>query len=628
MEHRKDIDGLRAIAVLSITIFHLRTSFATGGFVGVDVFYVISGFLIGGRVFSQIADGDFSIISFYYRRFRRIVPAFVAMCFGVTVAALLILYPPSLKLYAESMIAAALSVSNFYFWLNTNYFAPSAYTLPLLHTWSLAVEEQFYLLFPLLMIGLARFGARAATWVIGGIALASLAVSVIGVTSAPGATFYLLPARAWEILLGALVARGNFSVLDNVSIRQAVAALGAALIVVPICLYTEATPFPGIAALPPCLGTAMLIAAGSRGSTAVSAALSVRPVVFVGLISYSLYLWHWPVIVLMQEALPAPHLERMGKILAIVLSFGLAIFSWRYIEQPFRVQKFEPKTIFKLSGIGVAAATAIAALIVATQGLPIRFSPEVARISSYLGYVSNNREGQCFLSTYDKFTSFQPSVCLARSSDKPNVLLVGDSHAAHLWSGLTKRFPKINLMQADAVGCKPVLSQRPKVLAACAELMNYIFKMVLPAGKLDLVIISANWDADDLEPLRETLVALKASGVPVVISGPTVVYTLPLPQIVAIGLERGIPDFADRYIVGNRAELDVRMERMTREVGVEYVSVYRHLCGSGQCLRAFENGVLVSFDLSHFTIEGSDFVARAFENVLGKVIVARSVVAN
>ena len=628
MEHRKDIDGLRAIAVLSITIFHLRTSFATGGFVGVDVFYVISGFLIGGRVFSQIAAGDFSIIAFYYRRFRRIVPAFVAMCFGVTVAALLILYPPSLKLYAESMIAAALSVSNFYFWLNANYFAPSAYTLPLLHTWSLAVEEQFYLLFPLLMIGLARFGARAATWAIGGIALASLAVSVIGVTSAPGATFYLLPARAWEILLGALVARGNFSVLDNVAIRQTVAGLGAALIVVPICLYTEATPFPGVAALPPCLGTAMLIAAGSRGPTAVSAALSIRPVVFVGLISYSLYLWHWPVIVLMQEALPAPHLERMGKVIAIVLSFGLAIFSWRYIEQPFRVQKYEPKTIFKLSGIGVAAATAIAALIVATQGLPIRFSPEVARISNYLGYVSNNREGQCFLSTYDKFASFQPGVCLSRSNEKPNVLLVGDSHAAHLWSGLKERFPRINLMQADAVGCKPVLSQRPRALAACTELMNYVFKVVLPAARVDVLIISANWDTEDVEPLRETLVALRAAGVRVWVSGPTVVYSLPLPQLMAVGLERGIPDFADRHIVTDRAELDVRMEKMTREAGAEYVSVYRHLCGSGKCLKTTPNGIPIAFDSSHFTAEGSEFVVLAFDEVLGKLAMPRPIVAN
>jgi peptidoglycan/LPS O-acetylase OafA/YrhL len=212
------------------------------------------------------------------------------------------------------------------------------YTLPLLHTWSLAVEEQFYFLFPVLMLGLARFGAKAATWTIGGIAIASLVVSIIGVAYAPSATFYLLPARGWEILLGALVARGRFDVLDNPALRQTVAAVGAALIVIPIFAYTEATPFPGLAALPPCLGTAMLIAAGTRGSTAVGSALSVRPMVFVGLISYSLYLWHWPVIVLMQEALPAPNLERIGKIAAFSLSFGLAYLSWRYVEQPFRVK--------------------------------------------------------------------------------------------------------------------------------------------------------------------------------------------------------------------------------------------------------------------------------------------------
>ncbi|MDF2115373.1 acyltransferase family protein [Roseiarcaceae bacterium H3SJ34-1] len=483
-------------------------------------------------------------------------------------------------------------------------------------------------MFPLLMIGLARFGPRAATWVIGGIALASLAVSVIGVKYAPGATFYLLPARTWEILLGALVARGNFNVFDNAGIRQAAAAVGAALIVAPIFLYTEATPFPGLAALPPCLGTAMLIAAGSRGSTAVGAALSVRPVVFVGLISYSLYLWHWPVIVLMQEALPAPNLARIWKIAAILLSFGLAVFSWRYIEQPFRVRKFEPRTIFRLSGIGIAAATAVGALVVATQGLPTRFSPDVAKIAGYLGYVSHNREGQCFLNSYDKFAAFQPDVCLVRSSEKPNVLLMGDSHAAHLWTGLNARFSNINLMQADAVGCKPVFSQRPRALASCTELMNHIFKTFLPAGKVDVLIISANWDAGDVEPLRETLVALRASGVRVLVSGPTVGYDLPLPQLMAIGLERGIPDFADRHVVTDRADLDARMEKMTREAGTEYVSIYRYLCGSGECAKTARDGIPIAFDSSHFTAEGSAYVAHAFDQILGKIIVSGPLVAN
>ncbi|HWB53098.1 MAG TPA: acyltransferase, partial [Tepidisphaeraceae bacterium] len=335
--YRPDIDGLRAIAVIAVVFYHFRVPPFSGGFVGVDVFFVISGFLISRLIWSEMGAGHFSFVDFYERRVRRILPALFAMLAVVTIASIFLLFPHMLVNYAMSLMATAGFVSNFHFFGATGYWAPAAAEEPLLHTWSLAVEEQFYLVFPLLLI---LFSGKSRTTLLVSILagwLVSFAVSVISVHHAPISAFYLLPSRFWELLTGGFLAVSDLRPPANTFSRNLVALLGLALIALGVFGLSANSTFPGVNALPPCVGTALLICAntGSRPAPWINAALATRAPVAVGLISYSLYLWHWPIFVLATSVLPHG-LDTQQTAIAIVASFILAALSWRFVEQPFR----------------------------------------------------------------------------------------------------------------------------------------------------------------------------------------------------------------------------------------------------------------------------------------------------
>src|SRR5207248_6169363 len=296
-KYRPEIDGLRALAILPVVLFHYRAPGFQGGFVGVDVFFVMSGYLITGLVQSEMQCGTFSLAQFYERRVRRIFPGLFAMLAVVSIAAYVLLFPADLVRYAQSLFATALFGANFEFWREAGYFDTFANQKPLLHLWSIAVEEQFYLLFPALLILLRHAAPRLRIAAVGFVFIASFALGAWGVGAAPVATFYLLPARAWELMLGALLALGAVPAFRTRMASETLAALGLVLIGASMFAFTPATPFPGPAALLPCAGAALVIHAADPQRTFVGRALGVRPLVFIGLISYSLYLWHWPVFV-------------------------------------------------------------------------------------------------------------------------------------------------------------------------------------------------------------------------------------------------------------------------------------------------------------------------------------------
>src|SRR5271170_3095038 len=291
--YRPEIDGLRALAILPVLLFHYRVSPFRGGFVGVDVFFVISGYLITQLIEAERREGRFSIARFYERRVRRIFPALFVMLTAATIAAAFILFPVDLVRYANSLLATAGFAANFEFWREAGYFDVAAAEKPLLHLWSIAVEEQFYLVFPalLLLFQSRRVAITLAIFVL------SFAFAVWGVIHAPSAAFYLLPGRAWELMLGALLALHAVPFIERRWIREALAVTGIALIAIAVFGYSKDTPFPGAAALLPCLGAALVIYSSVPGITSASAVLSLPPLVFVGRISYSLYLWHWPLYV-------------------------------------------------------------------------------------------------------------------------------------------------------------------------------------------------------------------------------------------------------------------------------------------------------------------------------------------
>ena len=372
LKYRPDIDGLRAIAVLAVLFFHTKVPGFSGGFVGVDIFFVISGYLITSIILKDIRENRFSIARFYERRIRRIFPAlFPVMVFVLAVGAYLF-DQSAFKNLGESITATTLFSSNIVFWRESGYFDAPSLEKPLLHTWSLAVEEQFYIVFPIVLMLIGRYmKGRYVPLVLAAFVL-SFVASVYGVTHYPGATFYLVPTRAWELLTGSLLALGVFPAPSSSWQKNLGAIVGLAFIFGSIVSYTEDTPFPGLAALLPVLGSGLVIHSGRGGGTYLAQkTLKARPLVFVGLISYSLYLWHWPLVAFWKYLLfrEFSWIDSAGIIIA---SFILASFSWKFIEQPFRGKGLlipERKKLFSYSVIITIIFSSLGALIYSQQYL-------------------------------------------------------------------------------------------------------------------------------------------------------------------------------------------------------------------------------------------------------------------
>lgn len=353
MQYRREIDGLRALAVLPVILFHAGYHPFAGGFVGVDVFFVISGYLITSIILSDLVKGRFTIADFYERRARRILPALFLVMFLCLPFAWLWLQPDDMKDFSESLVSVSLYVSNILFWRESGYFQAAAELKPLLHTWSLAVEEQFYIFFPVMMILAWRWGRRwvPAILVIG--LLASFAISQWGVMTNPAGAFFLLPARGWELLAGGLAAYylHHFQAPGSPVIREVGSGLGIILVLIAIFTYDEGTSFPGVNAILPVLGTTLIILFASP-ATLAGRALGLKPMVGIGLISYSAYLWHQPLFAYARHRSIEPPTDLLFAVLSVV-SLVLAYFSWKYVEAPFRdKRRFTRRTIFTLALLG------------------------------------------------------------------------------------------------------------------------------------------------------------------------------------------------------------------------------------------------------------------------------------
>ena len=378
IEYRREIDGLRAVAVSSVILFHAGLKPLSGGFIGVDVFFVISGFLITSLIVSEKQAHRFSLLGFYERRARRILPAL----FCVVVACLPFAYwwltPSDLMKFSRSVVAVSWFTSNIYFLGEKGYFDPVAELKPLLHTWSLAVEEQYYLFFPPLLMVLWRFARRWLVWALIGIAIASLAFAQWAASHEPDLAFYILPTRAWELLIGAILAIHLAEKVFSPAARlcQIMSGLGLALIVYSVLAFDDTTPVPGVRFLAPTLGAALVIAFARQGTIAHTL-LSSKPFVGIGLISYSAYLWHWPVFAFARYRSPSePIATVFAALIALILI--LSYLSWRFIEQPFRNRRhFSRAQIFKLAGAGTAAILAIGLVGDVFKGFPQRLPPQI-----------------------------------------------------------------------------------------------------------------------------------------------------------------------------------------------------------------------------------------------------------
>lgn len=335
MKYRAEIDGLRALAVVPVILFHAGFETFSGGFVGVDVFFVISGYLITTIILDDLEKGSFSLIEFYERRARRILPALSLVMFISYIAFWVIMDPSSFEGFSRSLLATALFVSNIYFWLSGNYFSQASELMPFLHTWSLAVEEQFYLLFPVFLIVTWRFGRNRVFWSIALLALTSLALSEWGWRNNATANFYLSPTRAWELFSGSIAA--FILQTRRVQASNALASIGLGAILYAIFAYDESTPFPSVYAVVPVLGV-VLIVLFSDADTYVTKLLRAKIFVGVGLVSYSAYLWHQPVFAYVRFNNNNVVGDKQ-MVFAIIFTFLLAYLTWRFIENPIRINK-------------------------------------------------------------------------------------------------------------------------------------------------------------------------------------------------------------------------------------------------------------------------------------------------
>ena len=619
MRYRADIDGLRAVAVLPVVAFHAGISTFSGGFVGVDVFFVISGYLISSIILSEFEQGRFSLLSFYERRIRRIFPALVAVLIVTTAVASVFLLPVEFERYAESLLATVFSLSNFYFWQHSGYFDVSTAQQPLLHTWSLAVEEQFYVLFPLLLVLARHFSPRNLKAAIIGVAGLSLFVSALGTIHHQATAFYLLHSRAWELLLGTILAMGVLPPIRNFVLNNLASALGLCLILYSVFNFSEATPFPGIAALLPCAGAALIIHSGQGKGTVTNWLLALPPLVFIGLISYSLYLWHWPIIVFQQNHsfLFSGFSSSVGKGLLVLTSLAVGALSWRFIERPFRQGglKAVGRPVFIAAGTATAALSFVAILVVILNGFPGRFSPGETQVASYLDYdpSADYRKGTCFVADRRGLESFNSDICLRQISGRKNYLVFGDSFAADLWHGLSTSFPEKSFLQATGAGCTPTLAHTrtmPAIQGHCASLLNKMFLEFLAKNRVDALLIAGSWRTENMPDLAETLDWLNAREIKTILFGPKIQYDAPLPRILVAAIRQRDPSIPDRHMPSMFRDLDAKMAALARSKNVTYLSFFELQCEKDKCQHSDPAGRPMAFDTGHFTKWGSLATAR------------------
>ena len=620
LKYRPDIDGLRAVAVLSVVCCHLNFLFH-GGFVGVDIFFTISGFLIGSIILSETASGAFTFTGFYARRIRRIFPALFVMMLVSFIGAYYALLPMELMDFARSMAAAAGSFSNIYFWSKSGYFSQLGLSTPLLHTWSLGVEEQFYLALPIVLVMLRCFAARRIHSGIYAIAAVSFGLSIYGTRRYPIATFYMPHTRAWELLMGVMLALENFPRIQRPAVRNIAGIAGGLLIAVAVCFYREWTPYPGLAALAPCGGAALLIAAGQTGPNVLGRILSLTPIKFIGRMSYSLYLWHWPVIACAGYGLNiASGLGRhQNQAAMLALSFALGVMSWRFVEVPFRSGRWVANARITFSGAAALLLTVIAlsGSIIFWRGAPWRFSPREVNLASYIYEDRSDprslmRYGVCFVASDNASArDFSVSKCLPEKPGQPKVLVFGDSHAAAMWFGLNDVLQGVNVMQATAARCIPVVHQPPRQDPECTQLMDYILTQYLMQHKVDAVLLQAHWYPVEVPQIQETVLWLRARNIPVILSGPIPRYDSQLPRLLVFAMRHNDPELPTRHIVGMFEDLDHQLAALARDSWhVPYISLFDLLCQDHSCIHYAAPDVPFLSDADHMTKLGSILLAK------------------
>lgn len=631
MKYRPDIDGLRAIAIIPVVLFHAGFDLFSGGYVGVDIFFVISGYLITKVICDDISGGGFSYAVFYERRIRRIFPALFAVSLFTAVLAAVLLLPDDLALFGKSLLATVVFASNIFFYKISGYFSPNAELMPLLHTWSLAVEEQFYIVAPIVLAVSFRLKLGWRVVIAAGL-VASLALSAYSVEDYATATFYLLPTRAWELLAGSLVAVGGLPVIRNRAVAEGLSLLGLGLILYAIFAYDHETVFPGPAAVLPVLGAALLIYAGPARPLA-SRLLSTRPFVGIGLISYSLYLWHWPLIVFSNYYLIEPMTPVQGAAV-VVASLLAGYLSWRFVEAPFRrppkgSRLASRRTIFALAWAGGAFLIGGSLVLWLNSGFPGRVSPQVIAIAAAADDTSPFRQ-KCHVKEARRFAPGE--VCVFPgdlSPDRPIVAVIGDSHAVELSYALAQALAArdIGVAQLSSSACPAMLGEEVPRVVQCLAQNDERFRYVIDNPRIRDVVLVGYYQSvigkigaeRYYAALERAVSALTKAGKRVIIEGPILVpgvdHPLMLARATMFGRLAEVPALSGAP-AQSLDEIKTALATIAGRTGAEVYYPDRTLCQDGTC--AFiRDGMSLYFDSYHLTMSATHLVAPGLAGLIG-----------
>ncbi|WP_417690110.1 acyltransferase family protein [Roseibium sp.] len=625
--YRQDIQGLRAIAVGSVVFFHAFPDLMPGGFVGVDIFFVISGFLITGILYRDIVEGDYSLTDFYRKRIRRIFPALFLVLSSTLAMGAFVLSPEAYRELARTTVSSTLFVSNIEFWQTSDYFSRAAELRPLLHTWSLSVEEQFYLVFPITLWVVMRYVRTLLMPLL----VLSFAVSLLlsekflpGSGSDMGA-YFLTPFRMYELLTGSILAISPMpKFMENQSLRGGIATLGLGMIAASLYVLTPTSPFPGYNAVLPTLGAGLVLYAGRTGESAAGRVISTSPFRFFGAISYSLYLWHWPVLAYLRITIQPGHLSPVMTLSAMALSVLLAVASYRLVEQTFSHYRLTALPFLRLGVAGMLATCLMAGGVWQKKGFPTRFSPEALQMFSGSDNFSPDRK-RCHREP-GQVRSYGETCVLGAADIAPRVVVWGDSHGVELSRALGDVLGRVgrSVRQVTASACPPSVGIRFPDRPDCEQVNEEILRNIAADDRVKDVILVANAvryieqgivEAGDFATTYETILGtLQAAGKRVIILAQIPNINMDAASLAGYAVNAG----KNASSIGRaRSEVDREAMPWTRELAKlmarhESVRIYEpsmSLCNDDFC-PILKSGDVLYFNPTHVSMAGARLIAK------------------
>ena len=615
--YRPELDGLRAVAVASVLLYHLGSPIAPGGFVGVDVFFVLSGFLITRLIAEELRTGEFSLFRFYERRIRKIAPAFFVVCACCMVAAVIFLLPQELKRFSSSLIAAVFSLSNVWFLAHSSYFAPVGEVRPLLHTWSLGVEEQFYILFPIMLAAAFKYAPSRTGALVWCVFAVSLILSVTLIGEFPKGTFFLIHTRAWELLAGSVIALGLVPAATSRWQRELGAIAGLIGIAAAIVGFNSHTPFPGYAALLPCLGAALIIWAGEENAVArILRAGSVRihRLDFVQLISVALAADRIQSAVgdrsiRFSSADPADVRRRR------TFNRDLALRGNAFRRRDSR--GFSRRTMFTAVGVGLGSLAGCGLIVVGFRGLPDRIPKDALALEAASSDSSPMRSKCHFEGSLDQTYGMS---CVFGAPVEPDFIVYADSHGAELSLVLGKLAEERgqSVRELTASGCAPTVDFLPEDDPECAAYNARMLKKLtsIPAATVIVTANAAAWSPEGaatyIPGMQKVVHALRGAGHRVILLGsvPQHPNGVPIPATLARRAMLGErpEDYTFDPRIAHYRDIEAALEKVAAAEHVEYVPVYPLLCVENRC-KGDIGGTVLYFDHGHLSMAGEKLIA-------------------